>query len=178
MAPFASIGHSNRDLDEFLTMLRAEGVGMVADVRRYPRSRSNPAFNIDRLPDDLAQAQIGYRHLPALGGRRARQPGIEPWQNALWRVRAFHDYADYALGPEFAAGFDELLALGHGQRVAVMCAEALWWRCHRRIICDYLLLHGHGVDHLMAPGHVEAAHPTPGARLTPVGKVVYPAPGG
>lgn len=174
-AQFATIGHSTRGLDEFLSMLRAARVGLLVDVRSFPRSRTNPVFNIDRLPADLAAVQIGYRHCPALGGRRPRQAGIDETLNALWRVRAFHNYADYALGPEFAAAFEELLRLGRHRRSALMCSEAVWWRCHRRIITDYLLLNGCSVDHLMGPSHTEHATPTPGAQRTDDGKIVYPA---
>ena len=171
---FTTIGHSTRDLDEFLGMLRAARVDLLVDVRSFPRSRTNPAYNIDRLPDDLEAVQIGYRHVPDLGGRRNKQAGVDEAVNALWRVRSFHNYADYALGEVFAAAFDELVRLGGERRVALMCAEAVWWRCHRRIITDYLLLNGHAVDHLMGPGQTEAAKPTPGAVRTAAGKVVYP----
>ena len=174
-AQFTTIGHSNRDLGEFLGMLRAAGIGTLVDVRAFPRSRSNPAYNIDRLPDALKSVGIGYRHVPALGGWRPRQHAIPAEVNALWRVESFHNYADYALGDDFAGAFEELLDLGRECRLVLMCSEALWWRCHRRIITDYLLLNGHAVDHLMASGHVEPASPTPGARRTPQGKVVYPA---
>ncbi len=175
-ARFATIGHSNRTLDEFTAMLRAARVDLLVDVRAFPRSRTNPVFNIDRLPDALEPLQIGYRHLPALGGRRPRQPGVDETINALWRVRSFHNYADYALGDAFADAFGELVRLGEGRRPALMCSEAVWWRCHRRIIADYLLLNGHAVDHLMAPGHVTPAAPTPGAQRTEQGRVIYPAP--
>jgi len=174
-AQFVTIGHSNRSLDEFLDMLRAAGVGMVIDVRAFPRSRSNPAYNIDQLPEELARVQIGYRHMAALGGRRPKQPGIPENLNALWRVQSFHNYADYALGDEFAEAFRELVRLGRDQRPALMCAEAVWWRCHRRIIADHLLLDGHPVEHLMAPGQGEAATPTPGVLKDALGRVVYPA---
>ncbi len=180
-AQFVTIGHSNRSLDEFLDMLRAAGVDMLIDVRRFPRSRTNPVYNIDRLPEDLARMGIDYRHCLALGGRRPRQPGVDGNLNAMWRVRSFHNYADYALGDGFATALDALKSLGRDRRVALMCSEAVWWRCHRRIIVDYLLLDGHAVDHLMGPGHVEHATPTPGARKTLGGGVVYPAspsPGG
>ncbi|MBP7242628.1 DUF488 family protein [Amaricoccus sp.] len=173
-ARFTTIGHSARSLDEFLGMLRAARVDLLVDVRSFPRSRANPAYNIERLPEDLAAMQIGYRHCPALGGRRPRQAGVDESLNAAWRVQSFHNYADYALGAEFAAGFGELLSFGRDRRLALMCSEAVWWRCHRRIIADHLLLNGHAVDHLMGPGHTDAATPTPGARRTPDGRVVYP----
>lgn len=174
---FVTIGHSDRSLDEFLGMLRAARVSMVIDVRLFPRSRANPAYNIDRLPDDLARARIGYRHWPAFGGRRPRQRGVDENTNALWRAQSFHNYADYALGDDFAAALRELERLGQSHRVALVCAEAVWWRCHRRIIADYLLLHGHLVDHLMGPGHIEHATPTPGALTTAQGQVIYPVCG-
>jgi len=174
VAQFTTIGHSDRSLDEFLGMLRAAGVGLLVDVRAFPRSRRNPEYNIDHLPDDLARVQIGYRHCPALGGRRPKQPDVDPRLNALWRVQSFHNYADYALGPEFAAAFGELVRLGGERRLALMCSEAVWWRCHRRIIADHLLLNGHAVDHLMGPGQIVPATPTPGAQVTAEGKAVYP----
>jgi uncharacterized protein (DUF488 family) len=93
----------------------------------------------------------------------------------MWRVRSFHNYADYALGVEFGAAFDELVQLGRDQRLAMMCSEALWWKCHRRIITDYLLLNGYEVYHLMAPGRINRAAPTPGAQRMPLGKVIYPS---
>lgn len=174
VARFTTIGHSNRRPCEVLDMLRGERVELLIDVRSFPRSRTNPAFNIDRLPDDLARVQIGYRHCPALGGRRPKQPGVDENLNALWRVQSFHNYADYALGDDFSAAFDELVRLGRGRRLALMCSEAVWWRCHRRIIADYLILNGHPVDHLMAPGTISHATPTPGAQRTSRGKVIYP----
>jgi uncharacterized protein (DUF488 family) len=176
VARFTTIGHSNRSLGEVLDMLRDARVEQLIDVRSFPRSRTNPAFNIDRFPDDLARVQIGYRHCPALGGRRPKQPGVDENLNALWRVQSFHNYADYALGDEFAAAFDELVRLGRGRRLALMCSEAVWWRCHRRIIADYLILNGHPVDHLMAPGKIGHATQTPGAQRTSQRKVIYPRP--
>lgn len=173
-AGFTTIGHSTRSLGEFLGMLRAAQVDLLIDVRSFPRSRTNPVYNIDRLPEDLAAMQIGYRHCPALGGRRRKQAGIDEALNASWRVQSFHNYADYALGAEFAVAFQELLRLGGDRRLALMCSEAVWWRCHRRIITDYLLLNGHAVDHLMEPGRTDPATLTPNAQRTPDGKVVYP----
>jgi uncharacterized protein (DUF488 family) len=175
IAPFTTIGHSTRGLDEFLGMLREAGVALLVDVRSFPRSRANPTFNIDRLPADLGQVQIDYLHLPDLGGRRRKQPDIDEHLNAMWRVPSFHNYADYALGDKFARALDAVIGLGRARRLSLMCSEAVWWRCHRRIIADYLLLGGHDVDHLMAPGRIEHAAPTPGAYRTAEGKVVYPA---
>lgn len=171
---FATIGHSNRELAVVLAMLREADVDLVLDVRAFPRSRTNPAFNIDVLPAGLAHARIGYQHCRALGGRRPRQQLVGEDVNAGWRVQSFHNYADYAFSEEFTAAFDELVRLGAVNRVAMMCSEAVWWRCHRRIITDYLLLSGHAVQHLMAPGRTEDAIPTPGARQTAQGKVIYP----
>lgn len=174
VAQFTTIGHSNRPLAEVVAMLREAGVDLLLDVRAFPRSRTNPAFNIDRLPGDLGRFQIGYRHMPELGGRRRKQNGVEEEKNALWRVQSFHNYADYALSAEFSNAFQELLMLGAGRRVSLMCSEAVWWRCHRRIITDHLLLNGQSVDHLMGPGQIDHATPTPGAQRTPEGKVIYP----
>jgi uncharacterized protein (DUF488 family) len=171
---FYSIGHSNRGVEEFREMLTAAQVQLLVDVRSFPMSRSNPVFNIDRLPGELSAAGIGYRHLGALGGRRSRQAGVDESINAMWRVRSFHNYADYALGEEFATAFAELIELGRERRVAIMCSEAVWWRCHRRIIVDYLLAGGCSVGHLMGPGKMIHATMTPGAKVTATGKVVYP----
>jgi uncharacterized protein (DUF488 family) len=178
VASFTTIGHSNRSLDEFLAMLRDAQVAMLVDVRAFPRSRTNPVFNIDGLPDELAAIQVKYRHSPALGGRRRKQEDVDDTLNALWRVRSFHNYADYALGGEFADAFAELVAWGRDRRLCLMCSEAVWWRCHRRIITDYLLLNGHPVDHLMGINHTDHATPTPGAVRTASGKVVYPGSAG
>jgi uncharacterized protein (DUF488 family) len=174
-ARFTTIGHSTRSLEEFIGLLRAAEVELVVDVRAFPRSRSNPAFNIDSLPGELGTSGIEYRHLLALGGRRPKQTGVDECCNAGWRVRSFHNYADYALGRDFAEAFAELVRLGRDCRLALMCSEAVWWRCHRRIITDYLLLNGHDVEHLMGPGKIDRATPTPGAQKTAAGKVVYPA---
>lgn len=175
---FATIGHSDRDPDTIIDMLRADAVTRLVDVRAFPRSRTNPGFNIEVFPDRLAAAGIGYVHMRALGGRRARQAGVDPALNGWWRVQSFHNYADYALGPDFAAALDEVIATGAVQRLALMCSEAVWWRCHRRIITDHLLLRGHAVTHLLGPGHAEAATPTPAARRDGQGRITYPAEAG
>ncbi|MFD2738792.1 DUF488 family protein [Sulfitobacter aestuarii] len=171
---FFSIGHSNRDLETVIEMLRENRITLLIDVRSFPRSRNNPGFNIDTFPDLLAQYQIGYRHMPDLGGRRPKQPEVPDETNAMWRLRSFHNYADYALGEAFQTAFQTLLELGREQRVAMMCSEAVWWRCHRRIITDYLLLNGHEVTHIMAPGRADAAKATDGACKCDDDRVVYP----
>jgi len=175
-ARFTTIGHSNRELAEFLAMLGEAHIDLLVDVRAFPRSRTNPVFNIERLDPVLMRLDIDYRHCPALGGRRKKQSSVGPEVNALWHVQSFHNYADYALSDEFNSAFRDLVGWGDDHRIALMCSEAVWWRCHRRIITDYLLLNGHAVDHLMAPGKIEVAKPTQGACKTDSGKVVYPAP--
>jgi uncharacterized protein (DUF488 family) len=146
---------------------------MLADVRRFPGSRRHPQFNSDTLAQTLGAAGIGYRHFPALGGRRNPAPDSP---NTLWREPGFRGYADYAATPDFRAALDALEALADGQAVAVMCAEAVWWQCHRRIITDYLLADGLAVLHILGAGHAEPAALTPGARRRPDGSLVYPAP--
>lgn len=177
VARFTTIGHSNRSLADFLGMLADAGTTLLVDVRAFPCSRRNPVFNLERLRPELARRGIGYLHCRPLGGRRKRQDTVDPDLNALWRVESFHNYADYALSDAFGAAFQRLVDLGNEHRITLMCAEAVWWRCHRRIITDHLLLNGHAVDHLMAPGRVEPAKPTPGARRTGPGKVIYPVSG-
>jgi uncharacterized protein (DUF488 family) len=174
MTTFFTVGHSNRPLDELVEMLREAQVTLLVDVRSFPRSRTNPVFNIESLPDVLSDVQISYRHCPALGGRRPKQKTVDETVNALWRVQSFHNYADYALSDDFGAALSEIIQLGRRSRLALMCSEAVWWRCHRRIITDYLLFNGHDVDHLMAPGHRYLAKPTRGSVKTSDGKVLYP----
>jgi uncharacterized protein (DUF488 family) len=172
--PFFTIGHSTRPVTEFQALLTAAEIALVVDVRTVPRSRRNPQYNDDQLPRTLASASIAYQHLPELGGLRGRQSNIDPQLNGFWDNASFHNYADYALSPVFAAGLAGLRELGHVQRCAVMCAEAVWWRCHRRIIADYLIAAGESVLHILGPHHVEPAKLTEGAQLRPDGTVVYP----
>ncbi len=143
-----------------------------------PRSRTNPQFNADTLPAVLADAGIGYEHLAALGGLRGKAHAVAPETNGYWTNASFHNYADYALSESFRVGFAHLLAVGHTRRCAVMCAEAVWWRCHRRIVADHLLAHGEGVFHVMGEGRLEPARLTPGAVIRDDATVVYPAPRG
>jgi uncharacterized protein (DUF488 family) len=175
-AGFTTIGHSTRPLSEFEEMLSAAQVNLVVDVRSYPRSRTNPIYNIDCLPDSLKKIHVAYTHAPALGGRRPKQRGIDPNLNGVWREPSFHNYADYALSAQFGAAFRELVLLGTEHRLAIMCSEAVWWKCHRRIITDYLLLNGHEVVHLLVPDGGDPATPTPGAQRTQDSRVIYPTP--
>jgi len=172
--PFYTIGHSTRAAEEFVGMLREAGVTLVADVRSVPFSRRNPQYSRDVLPGILGLHQIGYTHIAALGGLRGRSPGVPPDVNAFWDNEGFHNYADYAMGDDFRAGLESLRELGRGQRCAVMCAEALWWKCHRRIVTDYLLAAGEQVIHLMAPGKEQPAYMTPAACMPVPGKLEYP----
>jgi len=170
-----TIGHSTRTLDEFVALLRQVDITLLVDVRSIPRSRTTPQFNGDTLPGALAEAGIGYRHLRALGGRRHHRKGTPPSLNVYWRVTAFRNYADYAETDEFRAGLRVLRELVRDDRCAIMCAEAVWWRCHRRIITDYLLAGGTHVDHIMGPGQVVAATLTPGAIITAERTLRYPS---
>jgi uncharacterized protein (DUF488 family) len=170
-----TIGHSTRTIAEFVALLAQVSVDLLVDVRSIPRSRTNPQFNADTLPESLAAAGIGYRLLPALGGRRHRKKDAAPSLNMFWQVAAFRNYADYASTDVFRAGLEELKTLALNHRCAIMCAEAVWWRCHRRIIADYLLADGFVVEHIMGPGKIDAAKLTPGAQILSGGRLVYPA---
>jgi uncharacterized protein (DUF488 family) len=170
-----TIGHSTRSAEALIALLREAGVDLLVDVRTVPRSRFNPQFNTDVFPKALAEAGIGYRHTPALGGLRHRPKGAPPSPNGAWRNEAFQAYADYALTAPFRAALGELRLLARDRVCAIMCAEAVWWRCHRRIVADYLLAQGVAVRHIMAPGKIEAAALTPAAQPRPDGTIIYPA---
>jgi uncharacterized protein (DUF488 family) len=157
-----SIGHSTRAIEELIAMLADARITCLVDVRAIPRSRRHPQFNSDQLARSLSEAGIEYHHIPSLGGRRSAPAGFVS-RNTLWRVAAFRNYADYAETPAFADALAELERLARNRLTAYMCAEAVWWRCHRRLITDYLLVRGWDVIHLLALGHQEAASLTPGA---------------
>jgi uncharacterized protein (DUF488 family) len=173
--PFFTIGHSTRPLAEFIGLLREARVEVVVDVRLFPRSRTNPQYNQDTLPGALAAYQIGYQHIAALGGRRGKSRDVAAAVNAFWQNASFHNYADYAMSKTFHEALKQLRELGHARTSAIMCAEAVWWRCHRRIIADYLLAAGETVLHIMSPGHIVAAEMTSAARRDESGSLVYPA---
>lgn len=176
MLPVYTIGHSTRTIPEFVELLRARPVQLVIDVRTVPRSRTNPQYNSDVLADELAPYQVGYDRIAELGGLRGRSRDVPPEVNGFWENQSFHNYADYALSGAFAGGLAQLIARAEERPTAIMCSEAMWWRCHRRIIADYLLTQGRAVLHLMGKDRVEPARMTPEARERD-GRLVYPAPG-
>lgn len=156
-----TVGHSTREAREFLRILEESAIELVVDVRRFPGSRRLPHFAQQSLEAHLQAHDIDYRWLPSLGGRRRSATSGAP--KSGWRHPAFRAYADYALSEAFAEGLFELLVLARGKRVAIMCAEALWWRCHRRIIADVLVSLEIRVMHLMGAGATaEHAIGTPG----------------
>ena len=173
-----TIGHSTRSQEALIGLLHENGVGLLVDVRAYPRSRRNPQFNAEVVEAALADAGIGYRHMKALGGRRGPRPGGASADNAAWRVPAFRSYADYAMTDEFRAAIEELRGLARAQPAAVMCAEAHWSQCHRRIIADHLLTAGDEVIHILGPGEAEPARLSAWAEPLPGGGLRYPAPQG
>ena len=170
-----TIGHSTRTLVGLVALLRQVDVTLLVDVRSIACSRTSPQFNGDTVLDSLAPFGIGYQQLRALGGRRRRRKDTPPSLNPYWRVEAFRHYADYAETAGFRAGLDELRTLARDARCAIMCAEAVWWRCHRRIIADYLLASGARVEHIMGRGQVVPATLTPGASVMGDGTLRYPA---
>ena len=168
-----TIGHSTRSGDEFIALLNEAGIAQIVDVRAFPASRRHPQFNKEALSASLPAAGIAYHHLPALGGRRHGRKDVTS-RNGLWRVEAFRNYADYAETPPFRAAIDTLEQFARERPTAFMCAEAVWWQCHRRLIADYLLARGWTVVHLLAPGQRQVAAITPGAVLQPDGTIQYP----
>jgi uncharacterized protein (DUF488 family) len=157
-----TIGHSNRPFEPYLEALKAHGIALVVDVRRFPSSRRHPHFSGSRLQPALAQAAIEYRHMPDLGGHREPRPDST---NTAWREPAFRGYADYMETPEFAAAIDALLKEAGERRTAIMCAELRWTDCHRGLISDYLKAAGHDVVHVVSASEHEAHPYTRQARI-------------
>jgi hypothetical protein len=171
--PVFTVGHSTRTISEFVELLRAGQVQLVVDIRRMPRSRTNPQYNLETLPGALAPYQIGHLRIAELGGLR-KKSDVAPQVNGFWTNASFHNYADYALSEPFRHGFAQLLDVSASQRTAIMCAEAVWWRCHRRIVADYLMNADRTVCHLMGRNEVDPAKMSAGA--VPDGaQVRYPA---
>jgi uncharacterized protein (DUF488 family) len=166
-----TIGHSTRELDEFLGLLVKFGIGALADVRSFPGSRRYPQYGKDALAASLRERAIEYAWLPALGGRRQASPNSP---NTAWRNAAFRGYADYMSTAEFAQGLQQLLDLASRARTAIMCAEALWWRCHRSLIADALCVRGVEVVHITDARH-ETVHPMTSAASIVHGELSYAA---
>ena len=164
-----TIGHSNRSLEQFIELLNSREIQLLADVRRFPGSRRLPHFNQENLSASLASAGIEYVHFPELGGRRKALPNSP---NNAWRNEAFRAYADFMMTPEFRAGIDRLLQVARQKRTAIMCAEALWWQCHRSLVADYLKATGHDVIHILTTKKTEA-HPFTSAARIVDGKLSY-----
>ena len=167
-----TIGHSTRPWPQFVDMLHAPGIEVLADVRRFAGSRRNPQFSRDAMPQALDEAGIRYWPLPALGGRR-KPLAASP--NTAWRVEAFRAYADYLADPAYIAAREALMATALEERTCVMCAEAVWWRCHRRLIADDFVARGWTVLHLLAPGKTEPHVLNPDALMVD-GVLRYPGP--
>lgn len=166
-----TIGHSTHPIEEFLALLIAHDVQLLVDVRTIPRSRAHPQFGQDVLPGELQAASIAYRHLETLGGlRHARKNS----PNSGWRNASFRGYADYMATPDFRSGLDELKALARAHRTAIMCAEAVPWRCHRSLIADALVVYGWSVVHIMSQKTTREHTLTPFLRVEQ-GKLIYPA---
>jgi len=166
-----TIGHSMRTLDEFIALLQAHGVSCVADVRTVPRSRHNPQFNKTSLPRSLKKAELGYVHLPGLGGlRHAKRDS----PNMGWRNTSFRGFADYMQTPEFEQSLAELIQLAKQKRIALMCAEAVPWRCHRSLIADALLVRGIRTEDIMSPIRRTVHTLTPFAKVRGTA-ITYPA---
>lgn len=159
-----------------MALLRLGDIDLVVDVRSIPWSRANPQFNADTLPKALSREHIGYRHIEALGGRRHAPRDAPPSPNTYWRHASFRAYADYTATEDFRAGLEELCHLTERHHCAIMCAEAVWWRCHRRIIADYLLERGIEVRHILGMNRIDRATPTPGVHRLDRGVLVYPGP--
>ncbi|HEX2252319.1 MAG TPA: DUF488 domain-containing protein [Thermoanaerobaculia bacterium] len=175
-APAATVftaGHSTRGLDELLELLSAFGVRRLVDVRRFPGSRRHPQFSRERFAPALAAAGIDYRHEENLGGRRRGRPDSP---HGAWRVAAFRAYADHMESPEFQAALARLEDLARERPTVMLCAEAVPWRCHRRLIADALVARGHEVRHLLGPGRADRHELHPDAVVLPGGHLAYPSP--
>lgn len=172
--PIFTVGHSNRSIDDFLALLTASKIQCVVDVRRLPGSRAFPHFDADALAASLVAVDIAYWRLPALCGRRSAKEVRGLPVDDFWRNASFARYAAWTHSDAFAQALAALLARAQSERCVVMCAEAVWWRCHRRIIADCLLARGCEVWHIMGPGKVVAASLTKGARAS-AGGVIYAA---
>lgn len=169
-----TVGHSTRAAEEFLDLLLASGVERLVDVRRFPGSRRHPQFGAEALRGRLREKSVSYTHLPGLGGRREPRPDSP---NAGWRNPSFQGYADHMGTAEFREDFERLLELCGQERVCLMCSEAVWWRCHRRMIADALVVRGFRVEHLVGETRRQTHELTPFAESVDesIPQLVYPS---
>lgn len=168
-----TIGHSNRPIEEFLKLLEAHGLKRVVDIRTIPRSRHNPQFDAETLKESLRAAGIGYAPMKELGGlRHAKPDGI----NTAWKNASFRGFADYMQTPEFAAGIDSLMKLAAEKTSAIMCAEAVPWRCHRSLVADALVARKVKVEHILSPTRAQPHAVTSFARVRGT-QITYPGQG-
>lgn len=170
-----TVGHSTRSIEELLALLTGHGIEVLVDVRRYPGSRRHPQFSRDSLARSLEEAGIRYVHEPDLGGRRAAHPDSP---HTAWRVDAFRGYADHMETPEFKAALERLMRLGDSHAVVILCAEAVPWRCHRRLISDALVARGVEVRHILGAGRTDPHELDSNARVESGGRIVYSGPAG
>lgn len=169
-----SIGHSNHPLDQFLALLARHRIVALADIRRFPGSRKHPHFNQEELASALRAFGIEYQWFEALGGRRRKQQ--DESANIGLRNEGFRNYADYMLTEDFREGVDQLLEVAKKRRTAMMCAEGLFWQCHRRLVSDFLLAQGLTVQHIMPNGELHSHSLTEGGKVAD-GNVSYPGEG-
>ena len=167
-----TIGHSTRQIEDFVGLLQTHSIQLLIDVRAIPYSRRNPQFCKDALAQSLAGAEVRYAGLPALGGRRQSRPGSI---NAGWRNSSFRGYADYMQTAPFGTVLEALIALAGDSRTAVMCAEAVPWKCHRQLIADTLVTRDVAVRHILRPGAAEPHELNPAVRVLPDGRLHYPS---
>ncbi len=165
-----TIGHSTRSLEDFIDLLKTHGIEKVIDVRTVPRSRHNPQFNLEILPENLKSVRIGYKHLPGLGGLRH---ALRDSPNMGWRNSSFRGFADYMQTKEFEEGLGKLISLAQRKRVCLMCAEAVPWRCHRSLIADALQVRSIPVGHITIKSKPQPHRLTPFARVDGT-RITYP----
>ena len=170
MPAIFTIGHSTRQIEDFIALLQTHGVEELIDIRSVPRSRTNPQFNRETLPASLKPAHIGYRHMAELGGLRHPRPDSP---NTAWRNASFRGYADYMQMPAFTEAIARLIQLGHEKQIAIMCAEAVPWRCHRSLVADALMARDVAVEHIMGPAKRQPHKLTPFAQIENT-RVSYP----
>ena len=177
-----TIGHSSHSLEDFVNLLLQHEIEVLADIRRFPSSRTFPYFNRDNLSQSLAASEIAYCWLEGLGGRRPKIASASPSPNEGWRNKSFRNYADYMMTPAFRAAFFELAEIADEQRTAIMCSESVFWRCHRRLVSDYVIACGGSVQHIFPGGQAKPHSLTDAAVVVErsdgepndQGKVVYP----